>query len=564
MTAAPEARRITGPHLLDDRTGAALDVPLAPGAEPRVAEWESAARQLLDAVGWQDERTRVRHFSGGANLFASAPPDSLYAATDLVELAWERAGRALVASAPEVDRLRERIARERNPRLVALALAAERHGRTFLHDDDGVSLGSGAGVRLWPESSLPSPQDVEWDRITDVPIALVTGSNGKTTTVRLAAAMAAAAGHTVGYTSTDGVVVDGATVVDSDYAGPMGARLVLRDSRVTVAILETARGGILRRGLAVRRADAAIVTNIGEDHFGDFGVQSLDDLADAKLVVARAVAEKGYLVLNAGNALLRRRGQGARGRVVWFAADPAALDGLASAESFTVAEGLLVANRGSRSTPIAPVAEIPAALGGAATHNVENALGALALVSGLRGPDGRVMPLEEMGKILTAFESGALDNSGRGNLLDLDGVHVLVDYAHNADALAAVSRVAAAIPAQRRLLLLGQAGDRTDDAIRGLTRAAWALAPDLLLIKELAEYRRGREPGEVPRLIVSELERLGAPPSRYEVVPDELSAVRRALEWARRGDLLLLLVHENRAEVMKFLRTRTAPGRNAE
>lgn len=564
MTARPEARRITGPHLLDDRTGAALDVVLTPDAGTLVHAWESAARDLLDAVGWRDERTRVRRFPGGANLFASAPPDSLYAATDLVELAWDRAAGQLADIASQVDRLRERIGRERNPRLVALAAEAERRGRTFLHDDDGVSLGSGSGVRLWRQDELPSPTDVDWDAITEIPIALVTGSNGKTTTVRLAAAIGTAAGHRVGYTSTDGVVVDCVPVVDSDYAGPMGARMVLRDSRVTAAILETARGGILRRGLAVRRASAAMVTNIGEDHFGDFGVQSLDDLADAKLVVARAVADSGYLVLNAGDRLLRSRGVRLDGRIVWFAADPALLEGLGSEASVAAVDGHVVARRGSVAVRISPVADIPATLNGAATHNVENALGAVALVAGLPGPQGQVIPIEAMRDGLTAFESGAADNAGRGNLLEVDGVRILVDYAHNADALAAVARVAGTITARRRLLLIGQAGDRTDDAIRGLARAAWALGPDLLLVKELDEYRRGREPGEVPRLIVSELERLGVPRSRYEVVPDELAAVRRALDWARRGDLLLLLVHEKRAEVMRLLHAEAEPAQKAE
>ena len=555
MTPHPEARRITGPHLLGDRTGAALDVALSPANEPLAARWEAAARQLLDEVGWQAEHTRVRRFKGGANLFASAPPDSLYAATDLVELAWARALDADAAGgSADVDRLRNRIERERNPRIAALAHEADRRGLTFLHDDDGVSLGSGAGSRLWPEDALPEPHDVGWDSLSDVPIALVTGSNGKTTSVRLAAAIASAAGHRVGYSTTDGVVIGDEMVVESDYAGPMGARLVLRDVRVTLAVLETARGGILRRGLAVRRADSALVTNIGEDHFGDFGVLSLEDLADAKLVVARAVRNSGYLVLNARDPVLRRRGTALSQRIVWFGSDPALVAHAGHSDAYTVLNGQLVVKRGPLTAPIANVDDMPAALGGAATHNVENALGAAALVAGLPAAGGAQIPIEALREGLSRFASGLGDNAGRGNLLDVGGIAVLVDYAHNADALAAVGRVAAAIPAARRLLLLGQAGDRTDDAIRGLARAAWALDPDLLLIKELGEYRRGRAEGEVPRLIASELERIGVPQSRYELLPDEISAVRRALEWARPGDLLVLLVHQDRPAVMQLLR----------
>jgi UDP-N-acetylmuramyl tripeptide synthase len=395
---------------------------------------------------------------------------------------------------------------------------------------------------------------VVWSGIGEIPIALVTGSNGKTATVRLTAAIAASAGHRVGLTSTDGVLVDGETVVETDYAGPMGARMVLRHPRATIAILETARGGILRRGLAVRRADAAAVTSISEDHFGDFGVASLDDLADAKLVISRVVPEGGSVILNAGDPLLRARGRALGREVTWFAADGSALGDLEAGRAFTVRDGTLVARTGTVEEPILDVAAVPATFGGAATHNVANSLAAAAIATSLPDPAGTArIGLDAVRRALGAFSSEPGDNSGRGNLLDLGGIRVLVDYAHNTEAMAAIGRMAAAIPARRRLLLIGQAGDRTDDAIRGLARAAWALEPDLLLVKELGEYLRGREPGDVPRLIVDELRRAGVPESRYEVHGSELAAVRRALAWAEPGDLLVLLVHQDRQEVMRLL-----------
>ncbi len=538
-----------------------MDVAFPPGESALAAAWAVRARRLLDAVGWTGEVVRVREFGGGANLFASAPQDALYAATDLVELAWASATAAVRGGEPDatqVERLRERIARERDPRIPALARAAAARGLTFLHDDDGVSLGSGARSRLWASDDIPDAGTVDWASLGDIPIALVTGSNGKTTTARLAAAIAAAAGHRVGLTSTDGVIVDGETVVETDYAGPMGARLVLRDRRATVAILETARGGILRRGLAVRRADAAAVTNNSEDHFGDFGVESLDDLADAKLVVARVVPAGGSIILNAGEPILRARGRSLGREVTWFAADPAALPGSEGGRAFTVVDGALTERRGARDERIAGIDEIPAAFGGVASHNVANALAAAAIASSLSGPDGRgTIGLDAIRQGLRAFSSTPGDNAGRGNLVEIDGIRVLVDYAHNTEALAAIGRIAGALPAARRLLMIGQAGDRTDDAIRGLARAAWALEPDLLLVKELGGYRRGRPPGEVPRLIVEELERAGAPASRYEVHDSELAAVRRALDWARPGDLLVLLVHEDRRGVMELLERAT-------
>ena len=567
MTGTPEARRITGPHLLDDRPGAAMDVAYGPDDAGLAAAWTAWARRLLDAVGWSGEVVRVREFAGGANLFASAPPDALYAATDLVELAWALAsGTEPDTGVGPVDRLRERIERERDPRIVALARAAAGRGLTFLHDDDGVSLGSGVRSRRWGPDDVPEAGAVNWSGIGEIPIALVTGSNGKTTTVRLTAAIAAAAGHRVGLTSTDGVIVDGETVVQTDYAGPMGARMVLRDPRATIAILETARGGILRRGLAVRRADAAAVTSISEDHFGDFGVASLDDLADAKLVITRVVPAGGAVILNAGDPILRTRGRALGREVTWFAADGAALTGLESGRAFTVRDGSLVMRTGMAEEPILDVAEVPATFGGAATHNVANALAAAAIATSLPPPVGAAaIGLEAVRQALRAFSSEPGANAGRGNLIDVGGIRVLVDYAHNTEALAAIGRIAAAIPARRRLLMIGQAGDRTDDAIRGLARAAWALEPDLLLVKELGEYRRGRAPGEVPRLIEDELRRAGVPESRYEVHESELAAVRRALAWAEPGDLLVLLVHQDRHEVMRLLEAaREAPAQRLE
>lgn len=569
----PEARRLTGPHLLGDWTGAALDVAVSGSGDAEIVEWTRQARRLLDEVGWRAETIAVRRFPGGANLAISAPLDSLYAATNLAEEAWTAAALACAGAAPDPvsgERLAQRIARERDPAVIALALAAADRALTFLHDDDGVSIGTGAGSRLWPLDALPSPAELDWTSLHDVPVALVTGSNGKTTTVRLTAAMATAAGHVAGYASTDGVVVGGAVVTPSDFAGPMGARMVLRDRRVTLAVLETARGGILRRGLAVRRASAAAVTNIAEDHFGDFGVASLDDLADAKLVVTRVVPSDGTVVLNADDPVLAERGTSLGRAVTWFSLDPrtgAAAATLADGGRACVLDhGRIVMAADGIEEMIVRADEIPATAGAAARYNIANALAATALALGLRNTRGvAAIPSDAVRRALRAFGSTSADNAGRGNLFEVGGVRILVDYAHNPHGFAALSQLAAALPARRRLVVLGQAGDRTDDAIRGLARAAWELRPDRIILKELAEYRRGREPGEVPRILAEELDRLGAPADARETVGSELDAARRAFEWAREGDLLLLLTHEDRAGVTAFveelLRDRWTPGK---
>ena len=272
-----DSRRLTGPGLLLDQPGAALEIQLDdPARERAISAWRIAARRMLDAVGWAGERLAVRTFAGGASLALSAPPDALYAATDLNEWAWESAlAEVQGASSRDFDvaaaRLRETIALERNPALLALRAAARERGLNFLSDADFASAGSGAGSVSWAIASLPAPSAVDWSRVHDVPFVLVTGSNGKTTVVRLLAEMVEASGRVAGVTSTDDVRVSGRTLDSGDYSGPGGARLLLRRPEVETAILETARGGLLRRGLEVERADVAVITNIADDHLGEFG-----------------------------------------------------------------------------------------------------------------------------------------------------------------------------------------------------------------------------------------------------------------------------------------------------
>ena len=536
-----------------------LDVSLLPGeAEAAVAAWQEQVRRLLDAVGWRDEQTSVWRFPGGASLAISAPIDVLYAATEVNETAWLAAEAVLRGeSVPDVEeaagRLRAEIAREQSPALLALRDAAERRGVAFLWDAGQVSVGLGTGSRAWPAAEPPAPEEVPWEEIHDVPVALVTGTNGKTTTVRLLAALAHAAGITAGMTSTDRVEVGGEVLEEGDFSGPGGARTLLRDRRVELAVLETARGGILRRGLAVRRADAAAVTNVAADHLGEYGVHDLEALADVKMLVTRFVRPGGRAVLNADDPLQVARSARASAPVDWFSLDPGrpAVQALlsATATAWVLAGDRLERWKEGRREPVVDIAEIPVAFGGAARHNVANALVALGVGTALG------LPREAMVRGVKSFQGTPEDNPGRLNLLDLGGcVRALLDYAHNPHGLEAFLAVARSLSAKRRLIILGQAGDRSDEAIRDLARTAWSLQPDRVVIKELPEMLRGRRTGEVPAILEDELRRLGAADEVIDRAPDEIAAVRQALAWAGEGDLLLLLVHTRRDEVLELLR----------
>lgn len=558
--AAPElvdSRRLTGPNLISASPGAVIDVTLGDFTPEHVIEaWRGQSRRILDAVGWSDAELATRDFPGGASLLMTAPIDALYAATEVNEWAWAATQSRLAGSyEPDLDegaeRLREVIAGERNPRLIALRDEAAELSVCFLSDDDLVSVGMGSGSVTWPVDSLPDPTQVAWSDVHDIPVALITGSNGKTTTVRLLAAIATAQRMNPGYTSTDGIYVLDQLVDADDWSGPGGARRVLRERRVDIAVLETARGGILRRGLAVQRADAAIVTNVAADHLGEFGVHDLEAIAEAKLVVSRAIEAGENLVLNAEDPAIVRLASRLGLRPTWFAIDSDSttmrhhID--AGGDACVVEDGWFVAIKAGKRAQLVPVADAPITFEARSRYNVSNALGAIALARALDISDNAIRAG------LYSFGQTPDQNPGRANFFELGGTRVLADFAHNPHGLEALIEMAAALPAQRRLLILGQAGDRDNKSIRELALVAARQGLDRIIIKELQKYLRGREEGEVPALLEATLREAGMPTGTLARAADEMQAVRDALEWAGTGDLLLLPLHTHRDEVLALL-----------
>jgi len=435
---------------------------------------------------------------------------------------------------------------ERNPVLVELVDAARARGLTVLRDDDTLSFGVGSGSRSWSLSALPSPAQIDWTALHNAPIALVTGSNGKTTTTRLLAACLRAHGWRTAYTCTDGVFVDGNALAAGDYSGPAGARTALRAPGVDAAVLETARGGLLRRGLAVQHADVAIVTNISDDHFGEYGVHDLDDLAAVKLTVARALGPCGTLVLNADDTLLVRHTANIEPRLAWFAldADTPVLQAHRAHGGATcgVRDGHLHLYRDGADHDLGAIAAMPLSFGGAARYNIAN-LAAAALAASEFG----IAP-SLLRDVLARFGAARSDNPGRLQHWSFGGIGAFVDYAHNPDGLRGLLDVATRTRTDRLALLLGQAGNREDAEIRELAAVAASFRPDLVVLKDLGGMLRGRAPGEVPMLLREELAQHGLHGDRIAVQLDEYEAVRAMLAWARAGDTLVLPVHDSQVK----------------
>ena len=548
------SRRLLGANRYFGEPAVTLSPSGSRAAEPAaLADWERHVRDLCAALGWADPAPRSVARASGTLLVFRAPVDALFTATEINEWAWERAARAAGETqfelahdvADPVAHFAARAAAERFPELAALREAAAAHGIALIEDESVVTIGTGVRGRSWPRDALPAIDAVPWAALGDVPTALVTGSNGKTTTVRLLAAIAAEAGLRPGFCCTEGVFVGGTAVAHGDYSGPDGARSVLRSPSVEAAILETARGGILRHGLAVRRADVAVVTNVSPDHLGEYGVEVAADLAETKLVVALALAPQGTLVLNADDATLAavasRLDHVRRARQALFALDydHPSLVRLRAAGGATcgVRAGVLWLSQDGKDHRLGDLTALPLSVAGAAPYNVLN-LAAAALAATALG-----LALTATRRALGAFGAKPEDNPGRLERWHYRGATVIIDYAHNPDGLGAVLEVARALLPRRLLLLLGQAGNRDDAAIADLARTAARFAPDRVVIKELPLMLRGRALGEVPALLERALLDAGTAATAVEFEADEACAALRLLDAAGEGDLVVLPIH---------------------
>ncbi|GJM10656.1 MAG: Mur ligase [Lysobacteraceae bacterium] len=550
-----DSRRLTGPNVIQLRPGAVIDVSVASAdVDAFIRRWSTHTQMMLDALAWAEQAITTRRVVGGVSMAISAPIDVLYAATEINEWAFQAtvSGASVQAFEQEVARLRALAAEEANAATMAIADAAARAGVCCLTDDDELSVGLGRGSKTFSIEALPDPDQIDWAALYDIPVALVTGVNGKTTTVRLSTHIAMQAGHNIGVSSTDAIAVNKQVLDRGDYSGPGGARAVLRQPGVDLAILETARGGLLRRGLGINQANVALITNIAEDHLGDFGSSTVEELLAIKWIVATVVADQGELVLNADDPMLVQRAKDHKGTIVWFGTSNTQLidrhvaDG---GKAATLRDDSLVWFDGKHWSTLCDIASIPLTLGGAAKHNIANALAATAL-TGCLG-----VSVEMIRQGLQTMAPN--DNPGRCNLFTVSDTTVLVDFAHNPDGLRALVPVARSLGKQKRFLCCGQAGDRTDEEIRALAKAGWDLEPDAVFVSELADYRRGRGPSEVFALIRDEMLNHGAVDSQIIHVDDEHQALDRALENAQPGDLVIMLALAEARSIIERLNAAT-------
>jgi cyanophycin synthetase len=385
-----------------------------------------------------------------------------------------------------------------------------------------------------------------------IPVISVTGTNGKTTVTRMIAHAIEQAGRTVGMTTTDGIYVGGRRIVEGDTTGPQSARTILSDPSVEVAVLETARGGIVRRGLGYDWSDVGVMTNIGPDHIGQDGIESVEDIVHIKALVAERVRAGGTLVLNADNEHLARLTELRRVReperkIVYFSLDgnsPLVASHVENGDTaYYLKDGWIIEAEGNVSYLLVRVSDILVTMDGAAEFQVANVLAATAAARAYG------LSREQVASAMKSFASDD-DNPGRANLFEVNGGYVLVDYGHNPDAFAAVCRMAAKWEGRRITGIIGVPGDRDDSVVEHAGRVA-ARGFHRVIIKEDKDLR-GRAKGEVARLMCEAVND-ESPGTECHIVLDEIEALRSEVERMRDGQVVVVF-YDRLEPVLRLLK----------
>lgn len=388
------------------------------------------------------------------------------------------------------------------------------------------------------------------DAARSIPIVAVTGTNGKTTTTRLISAILRKSGRKVGWCSSVGVYIEGDLVLEGDYTGPSGAARVFAEPDLDVAVLETARGGILLRGLGYESNDVSVVTNISADHLGLHGIHTVEGLARVKQVVPSATRAGGFAVLNADDDRVLAMREGLKAQPFLISRSPDNVE----VEKHVGRGGWALSTSNDevrwwhddQVEPLVAIDQIPITFGGRAAHMLENALSAAAacLALGLEAASVR--------DGLEAFRNRSDQNRARLNAYKLNDITVIVDFAHNEAGLRNLLGLARALVVDQGQVtaVIGTAGDRDDDALRGLATLG-ATDADRTIIKDVPHYLRGRELGEMPR-IMREAYR-AASHDDPELAADERAGFDRALELSRPGDVIAIMCLEDYNSILEQL-----------
>lgn len=371
---------------------------------------------------------------------------------------------------------------------------------------------------------------------SSIPIISITGTNGKTTVTRLISHVMSLTGKKVGMTCSSGTYIGDECISEGDNTGPISARSILYNREVEAAVLETARGGIIRQGLAYDLADVGIIVNISDDHLGLDGVKSLEDLAFVKSLVVEAVKADGYAVLNADDSMCESILPRVKSKLLLFSQvnnNPLIEHHIKEGGRAVLLENAIIyLYNGINRMPLMGIHEIPITFQGRALANIENCLAATAGLWALDVPNSII----RLG--LSSFKSDPLSNQGRFNLFDLGDFQVLLDYGHNEKAYQSITQFASTLSARRLVGVIGMPGDRSEQAIFNVGKISGQFF-DRIYIKEDRDLR-GRAPGHVAGILYHGAISGGAEEKEVVIINDELEALQNAMDNARSGDLIIM------------------------
>jgi cyanophycin synthetase len=479
--------------------------------------------------------------------FQGANPGDASTVAAAAALAVRRLHHALDLAEPRIrtrhsfDRRRTAIAFVWRRRTISQAIGAAAARLALGRSTDRREVAGLRATALGPLAHLPRPR---------IPIIAITGTNGKSTTTRLIAHIASRAGRTVGMTNSDGIYVRGELVEAGDWTGFGGASRVLAEPGLDLAVLETARGGILLRGIGYAANDVSVVTNVSADHLGLQGIDTVDELADVKAAIVRITKRDGWAVLNADDPRAWGMRSETRAGIYAFSLDgrtaevEAALD--RGGRAAVLERGWIVLRgAGRRPRRLAEASELPVTFAGLSRYNVANALAAAAACDALG------LTTRQIGAGLRSFGLDTRTNPGRLNVFERSGIFAIVDFAHNEAGLTGLMGVARAVAGRRNVrLAVGTAGDRTDEILNRL--GVIAGAADDLVIAEKEHYLRGRDLEGM-----NELLRAGAREGGYRgEIPSrtsELEALKYLLGRSQRGDVCVVMAHVERQELFDRL-----------
>lgn len=553
--------RLLGQSRFFSVAGAVIDISYKSDDNQKIADlFVSELDSILSKLPIKDYELKTLVFPSGINVAIRYPYDLLMVACEILDWVWleivDHFDKNLPVRHQKAKKLFGQMIEE-NQQIMLRKLynKALTHKLNFFIHKDTIIIGSGVKQFRIKQNKVTKINDIPWKKIGNIPTVLITGTNGKTTTTRLTEFICRKAKIKSGYCSTDWVMINGRLVTEGDLSGPTGHQYVMMSPKVEVAILEAARGGIVKRGLMPNYATVATVTNIAYDHIGQNGIETLEDLANAKGVVYDALADDGIAVINLDDSYIPQLDIKHRKAYLSTKLTEQEITKYLTDDNYVVYldNGIITLQTKNVKYGLNKINEIPITVYGLAKYNYENVLHAAALSYAVG-----VSP-EKIQFGLKKFGADDKSNFGRWNYYkSKQHGHLVVDIAHNPAGLENILNLATGFRALHGLtgklgLMYGNTADRRD-TIPEIVSIIMKYNVDQVVIKEFQESLRGSSLGEMPKVFYDELIKQGYPVEKIKVIPNELEAVGYILTDSSADDMYLLCSHELITQVSRLLR----------